>query len=301
MKLAEFYKGNTPVISFELFPPNTEKGMLLLEERLPKLIELDPSFMTVTYGAMGSMRERTLEIASRIRNEYGEEVAHHLTCVGLRRDQITEVLTKIREHNIENIVALRGDSPRFEASVRSSEGGYDHADQLVEHIRDFGDFGIAVGGYPEKHIEASDFGSDLQNLKRKVDCGAHVVITQLFYDNEHFYAFEDRCRKMGIEQPIIPGLMPILNTAQIRRITEMCGATIPEGLLRQITEVEGNVELVQKIGIEHTVAQADDLLNHGVSGIHFYVLNQYFHIAEIVERIKPFVRGPSPRSRTATR
>ena len=169
----------------------------------------------------------------------------------------------------------------------------------MEHIRDFGGFGIAVGGYPEKHTEASDFESDLQNLKRKVDCGADVVITQLFYDNKDFYAFADRCRKMGIEQPIIPGLMPILNGAQIRRITEMCGATIPEGLLRQITEAGGNGELVHDIGIKHSVAQAQDLLSHDVSGIHFYVLNQYFHVAEIVERIKPFLRGPSPRRRTA--
>ena len=143
MKLAEFYKGNTQVISFELFPPNTEKGMLRLEERLPKLIELDPSFMTVTYGAMGTTRERTLEIASKIRNEYGQEVAHHLTCVGLRQGHITEALTEIREHNIENIIAIRGDPPRGETSFRPPGGGYNHAYQLVEHIRDFGGFGIA--------------------------------------------------------------------------------------------------------------------------------------------------------------
>ena len=177
MKFADFYQGNTPVISFELFPPRTEKGMLLLEERLPRLVDLDPSFMTVTYGAMGSTRERTLEIASKIRNEYRQEAAHHLTCVGLRQDEITEALKEIREHNIENIVAIRGDPPRGETSFSPPEGGCAHADRLVRHIRDFGGFGIAVGGYPEKHTEASDFESDLQNLKSKVDCGADVVIT----------------------------------------------------------------------------------------------------------------------------
>ncbi len=300
MQFPEFYKRNTPVISFELFPPKTDRGMLLLEQRLPKLIELNPGFMTVTFGAMGSSQDRTLGIASMIRNEYDQEVAHHLTCVGLRQDQITEALTRMREHNIDNIVAIRGDRPGFKTSSGIVEEGYDHADRLVEHIRDFGGFGIAVGGYPEKHTESLDVESDLRNLKGKVDCGADVIITQLFYDNKDFYTFVDRCRKLGIRQPIVPGIMPVLDNQQITRITRMCGATIPEILLRQITEAGDNVELVHRVGIEHTVAQVKDLLSHGVSGIHFYVLNQYFHMVEIIEQIKPFLSAQSFRSRTST-
>ena len=287
MKFADLYKKNTPVISFELFPPQTERGMSVLEERLPRLIALEPSFISVTYGAMGSTQQRTLEIASKIKNYYGQEVAHHLTCVAQSQAQITELLKIIREHGIENIVALRGDPPAGEASFTPPRGGYSYADQLVNHIREFGGFGIAVGGYPEKHLEAPDLETDLQNLKRKVDSGADVIITQLFYNNRDYYAFVDRCRKMGIEKPIIPGLMPVLNVTQIKRITEMCGATMPREFLQALTDAGDDVPLVHELGIRHTAQQAQELLGNGVAGIHFYVLNRYFHIAEIIERIRP--------------
>ena len=291
MKFTEYYKNDSPVISFELFPPKTEKGMAQLKERLPKLISLEPSLMTVTYGAMGSTRQRTLEITSMIKNQYGKETAHHLTCVGLRRDEITKMLKEIRENNIENIVALRGDPPQGEASFKAPEGGYSYGNQLVEHIHGFDEFGIAVAGYPETHIEAPDSETDLQNLKRKVDAGADVVITQLFFDNRDFYAFVDRCRAIGIEQPIIPGLMPILNGQQIKRITGICGASIPDELSQQLEGAAEDQDRVHEIGITHTANQAMDLLNNGVLGIHFYVLNQYFHISEIMDRIKPALRA----------
>ena len=287
MKLADFYGKGPPAISFELFPPRTANAMAGLEERLPKLISLGPSFITVTYGALGSTQERTLEITSRIKNEYGMETAHHLTCVGSSRDETTAILEKIRQHNIENIVALRGDPAQGDAAFTAPEDGYSHGNQLVEHIRAFGGFGIGVAGYPEKHIEAPDAETDLQNLKRKVDSGAYVVITQLYYDNSHFYRFVEQCRAMGIHQPIVPGLMPILSVEQIKRITGMCGATIPEQLLRQLEDAGSDEERVHEIGIAHTANQALGLLHHGVPGIHFYVLNRHFHIAEIMTRIKP--------------
>lgn len=287
MRFAEIYEKPSPVISFELFPPKTEKGVEVLGKRLPKLIDLEPDFISVTHGAMGSTRGRTLEITSKIKNGYGQEVAHHLTCVGSTRDDISRQLEAIQKYGIENIVALRGDPPQGEASFQVVEGGYSHANQLVERISEMGGFGIAVSGYPEKHIEAPDLDSDLGNLKRKVNSGADVIITQLFYENEDFYRFVERCRRLGIQEPIVPGLMPILNATQIKRITEMCGATIPDHLLKAMAEAGDDKEAVHQIGIEHTSEQALDLLEHGVAGIHFYVLNQHFHIAEIMERIKP--------------
>jgi methylenetetrahydrofolate reductase (NADPH) len=290
MRIADFYGNGPPAISFELFPPRTARTLADLKERLPSLISLGPSFMTVTYGALGSTRGRTLEIASLIKNEYGMETAHHLTCVGSSRDEITAILDDIRQHNIENIVALRGDPPRGDTAFTPPEDGYSHGDQLVEHIRGFGGFGIAVAGYPEKHIEAPDYETDLLNLKRKVDCGADVVITQLCYDNRHFYRFVERCRAIGIHQPIVPGLMPILSVDQIKRITGMCGATIPEQLLRQLEDAGDDEERVHEIGVVHTANQALDLLSRGVPGIHFYVLNRHSHIAEIMERIRPALR-----------
>ena len=286
MKFADFYSKNYPIISFELFPPRTEKMLAELEERLPKLISLDPSFITVTYGALGSTQDRTLDIASRIKNEYGMETAHHLTCVGASRDQITATLESIQQHKIENIVALRGDPAKGDTTFAAPENGYDHGNQLVEHIRAFGDFGIGVAGYPEKHIEAADEATDLGHLKRKVDSGADVVITQLYYDNRHFYHFVEQCRAAGIHQPIVPGLMPILSVEQIKRITDLCGATIPIQLLQQLENAGNDEKQVQEIGIVHTANQALELLEHGVPGIHFYVLNRHFHIAEIMARIK---------------
>lgn len=286
MKIVDFYGNGHSAISFEIFPPRTSTGMAGLEERLPQLISLAPAFITVTYGALGTEQGRTLEIASRIKNDYGMETAHHLTCVGSSREELTRTIEEIRRHNIENIIALRGDPPRGDSLFVPPDDGYSHADQLVDHIHQLGGFGIGVAGYPEKHIEAPDFATDLQNLKRKVNNGADVIITQLYYDNSQFYRFVDHCRAEGIHQPIIPGLMPILGIEQIKRITSMCGATIPKLLLSQLEEAGNDIDKVHEIGISHTANQALDLLSHGVPGIHFYVLNQYFHIAEIMERIK---------------
>jgi methylenetetrahydrofolate reductase (NADPH) len=287
MKFRDFYACHSPIISFELFPPKTDEGLARLEERIPKLISLAPAFITVTYGALGSTRERTLELVSKIRNVYGHEAAHHLTCVGSTRVQIDELLGQIREHNIENIVALRGDPPTGETEFKPPEGGYAHANELVEHVREFGGFGIAVAGYPEKHLEAPDLETDLRNLKRKVDVGADAVITQLFYDNRSFFEFVERCRAVGIQQPIVPGLLPILNLDQIKRITQICGSRIPKRLLQQLVEAGQDEERVHEVGISYTAGQAVDLLEKGVPGIHFYVLNQHFHIAEVMHRIRP--------------
>ena len=286
MKLSQIYRSRRPVISFELFPPKTEQGMQSLESRLPRMIELEPDFMTVTYGAMGSTQEKTLQIASRIKNHYGMETAHHLTCVGAGSQELDRQIEEIGSHGIENIVALRGDPPQGSQRFEAHQHGYSNAYQLVGHIRRQGEFSVAVAGYPEKHLEAPDFETDLAHLKKKVDCGADVIITQLFYTNQSFYRFESRCRDLGITQPIIPGLLPILSTQQITRISSLCGCTLPGSLLDGLHQAGDDQKRVCRLGIEYTVEQALDLLDHGVDGIHFYVLNRYFHISAIMQGIR---------------
>ena len=287
MKFSELYLNDSTAISFEIFPPNTDRGMMELQDRISRLVSLSPSLITVTYGAMGNTRERTLEIATMIKDDFGIDTAHHLTCVGSDRSQINDILDQIKGKGIQNIVALRGDPPKGYDSFVPTPNGYTHANELVEHIKNYGTFDVAVAGYPEKHIEAVDMETDLTNLKMKVDSGADVIITQLYYDNNDFYRFVDMCRSSGIRNPIIPGLMPILNIEQIKRITGMCGSRIPKNLLSQLEKANGDQDKVHEIGIEHTSNQAIDLLNYGVDGIHFYVLNRYFHIAEIMDRIGP--------------
>ena len=288
MSFRDYYGCGRPPISFELFPPKTEKTWAELEARIPRLIDLGPDFITVTYGALGTTREGTLRLASKVKNEYGQEAAHHLTCVALNREHLDETLEEIRGHNIYSIVAIRGDIPQGETEFRFPQGGFDHANEMVEHVkRLYPDFSIAVAGYPEKHLEAPDFETDLLNLKRKVEAGADIVITQLFYDNDDFYRFVDRCRALGIAVPIVAGLMPILSTRQIVKITNMCGSRIPASLMEKLEAAGDDVEEIQKVGIEHTTKQSLNLLEQDVQGIHFYVLNQRFHIAEIMEGIRP--------------
>jgi methylenetetrahydrofolate reductase (NADPH) len=289
MKFSDIYHANQTAITFELFPPRSEKGMAVLEERLPDLISLQPSLITVTYGALGSAPGETLQICSRLKNEYHVETAHHLTCVGANQVEITAILETMRQHNIENIVALRGDPPQGDIEFIPPTNGYNHGNQLVEHIHAIGGFSIAVAGYPEKHTEAPNFEADLQNLKLKVDSGADAIITQLFYDNNVFYRFLEQCRTLGIDKPIVPGLMPILGLNQIKRIADKCGATIPEHLLAQLKQAGDNAEKIWEISVTHTANQALDLLQHGVPGIHFYVLNSDYHIAEIIRRIRPIL------------
>ncbi len=285
MRFGDLYRLGEPAVSFELFPPRSDEGLENLKERLARLLALRPAFVTVTYGAMGSTQEKTLEIATLLRQYWKWDTAHHLTCVGAGREEIDRVIDRIEAAGIENIVALRGDPPAGQERFKVAPGGYRNAWQLVEHIRRRRAFGIAVAGYPEKHLEAPDEESDLRYLKQKVDCGADVVITQLFYDNRRYFEFVKKCRAVGIEQPIVPGLLPILNVNQIRRITQLCGATIPQRLLAKLEEVQDDQQRVRALGIQHTARQAARLLEQGVPGIHFYVLNRCFHIREIMEHL----------------
>ena len=288
MRFSEIYSAaDSPVISFEVFPPKSGRGMESLREVLPSLVALSPRFMTVTYGAMGTTRIRTVEIASMIHNEFELECACHLTCVGAHSDQIDAQLDHIHRHGIENIVALRGDPPRGQDSFQAVKGGFSYANELVEHIRSRGGFDIAVGGYPEKHVEAPDMETDLSNLARKVEGGADVVITQLFYDNECFFRFLEEVRKRGITCPVIPGLLPIHSQAQVEKIAGLCGAEIPAGLQRSLEAAGADPEAAAEVGVDWCIEQCSGLLEAGVEGIHYYVLNK----ARVMEKVMAGLRA----------
>ncbi len=293
MLIPEFYKDNSkPIISFEIFPPKTDNGMENLKLIIPELISLKPDFMTVTYGALGTTQERTLEIASRIKNDYHMETACHLTCVGASRTELNQVIKRIYDANIRNIVALRGDPPRGQETFVPPADGLSHAHELVKHIRVFEEkegtepFGIAVAGYPEKHLEAENMDKDIANLKMKIEAGADVIITQLFFDNKFFFNFVKKVREAGINVPIIPGLMPIISVGQIQRITSMCGSSIPTYLQSELKLAVDDDDKAQEIGVRQCISQAKDLIEKGVEGIHFYVLNKTTHIRKIMEAIR---------------
>lgn len=278
------------MISFELFPPKTDVGMRTITRRvLPELAKLNPSYITVTYGAMGSTRAKTLEIASLVKKEFHIESACHLTCVGSSRSEIDGILKDIRDADIHNIVALRGDPPQGSDAFVPPKDGFAHANELVGHIRKTESpndrFGLAVAGYPEKHMEAKSLDADIANLKRKIESGGDIVVTQLFFNNQSYFDFVTKVRAAGITNPIVPGLMPILSAKQIQRITTMCGAKISPDLEKQLNDAIDDDDKAMKIGVDQCIAQAIELLKRGAPGIHFYVLNKNDHIAEIMNAL----------------
>ncbi len=275
MNLAAAYGPGRFGLSFELFPPKTEAGETQLFENLRDLVAQKPSFITCTYGAGGSTRAKTLDIVARVRREFGLPVASHLTCVGSTVDQLRDYLREAWSRGIGNIVALRGDPPRGETNFRPVVGGLRYANELVALIRaEFAQFGVAVAGYPETHQEAPSPEVDLENLRRKVDAGADVVITQLFYDNADFFRFRERCGRRGIRVPIVPGILPVTNLAQIQRIASLCGATLPPPF-PQALQQHANDEAGQfDVGVEFATRQVQELIDADVPGIHFYVLNK---------------------------
>jgi methylenetetrahydrofolate reductase (NADPH) len=275
MRVAEAYGPGKLGLSFELFPPKTPAGEQELFRHLADLVAFEPSYITCTYGALGSTQAKTLEVVDRVRREFNCPVASHLTCVGSPVSALREYLREAAARGVTNIVALRGDPPKGETEFQPVAGGLRYANELVSLIRsEFPDFGIAVAGYPETHQEAVSPEDDLHNLKRKVDAGADIVITQLFYDNEDFFRFRDRCARIGITVPIVPGVLPVTNLAQIRRITGMCGARLPESLVADLEAHEDNPADQFEVGVDFATAQTQALLDSGVPGIHFYVLNK---------------------------
>ena len=278
-----FETARRPVISFELFPPKTEAGERALERHVERLLTFQPGFMTCTYGAGGSTQQKTLDIVTRIKQRWNVPVASHLTCVGANRGRLRDYLSAAAAQHVDAIVALRGDPPHGSTTFQAVADGLSHANELVELIRaEYPQFGVAVAGYPEKHIEAPSWESDLSFLKRKVDAGADIVITQLFYDNDDFFRFRDRCDAIGIAVPIVPGLLPIASFSQVQRITSLCGASLPDDLVGRLEQAGSDAEQAA-IGTEHATAQAESLIAAGVPGIHFYVLNRSEAAAQILE------------------
>jgi len=274
MQLAQFFKPGRCALSFELFPPKTDAGVEALMTTVGELMRFAPDFMTCTYGAGGSTRDRTLQVASAVRQQHGVPVASHLTCVGSTRDELRSYLHKASAAGIDYIVALRGDPPKGESAFQVTAGGLRYANELVSLIRaEFPNFGIAVAGYPEVHQECPSAELDLQNLKRKVDAGADIVVTQLFYDNADFYRFRDGCERAGIRVPIVPGILPVTNLAQVQRITSLCKAKLPESFVAQLSQREDE-QWQFAVGVDHARQQVQDLIASGVPGVHFYVLNK---------------------------
>jgi methylenetetrahydrofolate reductase (NADPH) len=266
--------GNEPVFSFEFFPPKTDEGERNLREALWALRELRPDFVSVTYGAGGSTRGLTLELTRWIKQELGIEAMAHLSCVGTTRDELCVILDSIVGAGIENVLALRGDPPRGAATWTPHPGGLRYSSELAALIADRYPACVGAACFPEVHPEATDLTSDLRFLKQKVDSGVSFLITQLFFDNEAYFRFVEEARAVGIDVPIIPGIMPITDVGQIKRFTEMCGASIPESLLRQLEACAPFSGEVLQLGVSYATLQCAELLARGAPGIHFYTLNR---------------------------
>lgn len=276
MKIRDMFTGKRPVISFEFFPPKTEEGVNSLYQTVATLKSAcTPSFVSVTYGAGGSTRDRTIDLVTRIQRELGVEAMAHLTCVGSSREEIRAVLQRLQDSGIENVLALRGDPPAGQSTFVKPEGGFGYSCELVEFVQSAG-FQFCIGGacYPEGHVETRDLDLDLTHLKLKVAAGTAFLITQLFFDNAEYFAFVRRARRAGITVPIVPGLMPITNVAQVERFTKLCGARIPQELYRRLKIVEQDPAAVVAVGVQWTIEQSRHLLEGGVPGLHFYTLNK---------------------------
>ncbi len=286
MKIRERFGQEDPLFSFEFFPPKDDQGVDALFETVANLKALGPAFVSVTYGAGGSTREKTVAITRRIKRETGIEAMAHLTCVGHSRDDIAALLDEYEAAGIENIMALRGDPPRGDTAFTPHPEGFSHANQLIGFIRERKDFCLGGAGYPEMHPEAPSPETDLQNLKRKIEAGCDFVVTQLFFDERDYFDFVARARAAGIDTPIVPGIMPVTNTAQIKRFTQMCGATIPEPLLAKLEAAAGDAEAVARVGVEHATRQCRALLDGGAPGIHFYTLNRSLSTRQIVANLR---------------
>ena len=275
MRIDQILETRRPVFSFEFFPPRTDEGQRNLEDALAELEKDAPDYVSVTYGAAGSTRERTVEVTKWIKEDLGLEEMAHLSSVGEPFERLREILDEVAAAGIDNILALRGDPPRGETEWRPHPQGLQYSVELIELIRSGYDFCIGATCFPEVHPEALDLEHDLAYAKRKVDAGATFLITQLFFDNEDYFRFVENARDHGIEVPILAGIMPITNFEQVKRFTTLCGATIPQALHEQLEarSAQGE-EAVAELGVAYATLQCADLLARGAPGIHFYTLNK---------------------------
>jgi len=281
VKLAELYARPGLTLSVEFFPPKTDKGEENLFHEIEIIKRLNPSFCSVTYGAGGSTREKTVDLVDRIHRDCQLEVMCHLTVVGQSKDEARAVLRQLREKGIENVLALGGDPPAGMTDWKPHPDGFQHAIELVREARSMGDFCVAVAGFPEVHPRAVSRAADLKFLKAKCDAGAVGIVTQLFFDNADFYRFSDDLRKLGVTVPIIPGVLPLQSAPQVRRFTTLCCSKIPAQLERELVKVENDDDAAVELGIEYATRQCEALIKFGVPGLHFYTLNKSHSVLAI--------------------
>ena len=288
MKIRDVLKTGKRSISFEFFPAKTDQGVEALFKTLDGLKVYQPSYVSVTYGAGGSTRGKTVDIVTRIKKETGLEAMCHLTCVAQRREDVHEVLVRLSEAGIENLLALRGDPPKGMEKYVSEDGEFRYAAELIAYIHEHFSFGIAGACFPEGHLDSIDLTTDMAYLERKVDAGADFLVTQLFFDNADFFAFMERVERSRIKVPILVGILPILSTPQIRRFIALCGAKIPPALDEQLERFADDDDAVREIGVEHATRQVEELWESGVAGIHFYTLNRSYSVSRILDSLAAF-------------
>ena len=279
-------KENKPVLSFEIFPPKKEEALKSIDETLEMLCDLQPDFISVTFGAGGStVNNQTVEIARKIKQKYGIEPLVHLTCLNYTKEEISEILKQLEEMGIENILALRGDvNPNVPRKY-----DFQYANELVAYIKSKGNFSVSGACYPETHFEAPDAVTDIRNLKKKVDAGAEHLVSQLFFDNEAFYRFYEKTRIAGIDVPVDAGVMPVTNKAQIERMVHMCGATLPFKFQKVLQKYENNKDALFDAGMAYIINQIVDRIAHDVDGIHIYTMNKPVVAKRICDGIRNLV------------
>jgi methylenetetrahydrofolate reductase (NADPH) len=288
MTIRRRFGKDKPVVSFEFFPPKTDGGFTSLFRTIEELQSLKPAFVSVTMGAGGSTRSKTVDLVIRIERETGLTAMAHLPCVGFERDQVGAIVEQLDDKGIRNILALRGDRPANDASFVPPTEGFAYASDLIAYIRQKNSkLCVVAACYPETHPEAQSPEADLDNLKRKVDAGAEVLITQLFFDNEKFFSFMDRVRAAGIDVPVVPGIMPIVSHAGVKRMTSMCGCEIPVELDEKLERVSEDESATQELGVRWATMQCQELLEQGVPGLHFYTLNKSSATRHIFENLFP--------------
>jgi methylenetetrahydrofolate reductase (NADPH) len=286
---AEKRAAGQPVISFEFFPPKTDEGdRALLEKTVPALLELKPDFCSVTYGAGGGTRDKTLMIVDRIQNQHGLTTVLHLTCVNATKEEVGGVVAQARRLGIRNILALRGDPPGGNGVFKKTEGGFEFSSELVAYLRELGGFSVGTAGFPEGHIACKEGKIvDWQRLKAKINCGADFVVTQLFFDNADFFEFREHLtRRLGVTVPVFPGILPILSASQTRRITALCGAKLPAAMLAGLEKYADDDEGALQFGIDYATRQCEELLREGAPGLHIYTLNKVHSTAQILRNLK---------------
>ena len=283
MKIANLFKKKKPTISFEVFPPNEIYSLDEVYSVIDELAKLKPDFISVTYGAGGTTRGRTVEIASKIKNQNHIEALAHLTCLGAKTSEVDNILEELKKNNIENILALRGDYPKNSTDMK--KGDFSHACELVKYLKKENHFSIGGAYYPEGHQDTNDL-LDLFNLKTKVDSGTDFLISQIFFDNEQFYEFRNKLKKLNINIPLVAGIIPVTNAKQIRKITSLCGCTIPDKLKKILDRYENNPQALKEAGIAYATEQIIDLITSDIDGIHLYTMNKVETAKKIMESIK---------------